>query len=240
MKHLFFILLAVLFSQTTQLTGQNADTSNNHSILPNNSCYYSLPINNTIILSVKENNSAICRFNNSLIMGAIMYDKINNAYSFISHNRNNNFEFTFVKFENGIKINSWKNPPVNISKDVVLIPTLAPQNKTELLNSWFTKNESTYKLSFVNARILNDKANYLCQSSCFNEALMITKLVMKYAPNVIETYVTRGDAFWGTGDKNKASINYTNYVDIMKALHRENKIPARVLDRINDFELSSK
>ncbi len=229
------IFIAICFL-SIPLTGQNTEASNNSNPSQDDNSFYSLVGNNTIILSMKENDIADCRINNMLIRGTIQEDNINHCSSFVSHNRNNDFKFSFSPTEEGLKINNWHNGPITIKNNVILTPVNEDENKNKILSNWFTKDNDKYKLSLGNARMLKEKATHLCQSSCFTEALMISKLLMTYSPNLYDTYIPLGDAYWGVEDNTNAVRAYKNYMAIMKARGKEYLIPERITARVKQLE----
>ncbi len=232
MRQIFAFFIAATFILSIPLSAQNSNLKNGSTLQQNDNSFYSLVGNNTIILSIKENDVALCRVNKMLIRGAIEHDNVNHNTSFVSHNRNNDFKFSFSTSEKGKKIDTWQNGPIRIENGTILTPVNEDQNKTKILNNWFTKDNDKYKLSLGNARMLKEKATFLCESSCFKEALMISKLIMKYSPSLYDTYIPLGDAYWGVGDNTNAVRAYKNYIAIMKARSKEYMIPERVTKRV--------
>ncbi len=79
----------------------------------------------------------------------------------------------------------------------------------------------------------NNIAYYLEQSKLYKEAIFLLEKIIKKFPNRTVAYINLGDAYWGLDKKNKAKEAYKIYVKQMKSLKRKNRIPKKVIDRLN-------
>ncbi|WP_168238236.1 tetratricopeptide repeat protein [Chryseobacterium gallinarum] len=80
----------------------------------------------------------------------------------------------------------------------------------------------------------NNLAYYLAQTKNGNQfAIIILKEIIQKYPHRTVAYLNLADSFWVAGDKEEASLNYKEYLSLMKAQKKDlNKIPRYVEERI--------
>lgn len=84
-----------------------------------------------------------------------------------------------------------------------------------------------------NVRIYNDIAFYLEQNDHNEEAIYILNEVVRKFNERVVAYLNLADAYWKRGNKQDAYVNYWQYADTMHKKNKQNKIPARVNERLN-------
>ncbi|WP_198306469.1 tetratricopeptide repeat protein [Arcobacter vandammei] len=80
----------------------------------------------------------------------------------------------------------------------------------------------------------NDIAYYLQQANANDEAIFLLEKIIEKYPNRTVAYLNIADAYLGKNDKEKAKQNYEKYIELMKQDNKEEKIPKRVLEFLNN------
>ena len=126
----------------------------------------------------------------------------------------------------------------NIKPYYDLIKNLSKRKNTENLK--FSGSEfptffilNNIKLDKSNVAEYNDIGYYLEISKVYDSAILILEKVVQNFPKRTVAFINLGDAYWGLGKTEKAKEAYSEYVSQMEAQNKSNKIPKRVLERIN-------
>ncbi|PKQ61438.1 hypothetical protein BZG02_15915 [Labilibaculum filiforme] len=80
----------------------------------------------------------------------------------------------------------------------------------------------------------NDIAFFLIEAGSCQQAIYILENVVSKFPQRTVAYLNLGDAYSSHGDYEEAKQAYQKYIELMKALGKECKIPQRVFDRIKE------
>ncbi|OCL97661.1 hypothetical protein AAX29_01814 [Aliarcobacter thereius] len=133
---------------------------------------------------------------------------------------------------------------LEISKQLILnsLIEFLKSNYSEKYNSLFTFKESSFNLETLKLILndipisqkaltqYNDIAYYLHQADANEEAIFLLEKIIEKYPNRIVAYLNLADAYIAINDKEKAKKNYKRYVELMKQDNKEEKIPKRVLE----------
>ena len=115
-------------------------------------------------------------------------------------------------------------------------------NYSEKYNSLFTFKESSFDLETLKTILkqipisqetitqYNDIAYYLQQANANEEAIFLLEKIIEKYPNRIVAYLNLADSYNGINNKEKAKENYNKYISLMKQDNKEDKIPKRVLE----------
>lgn len=76
----------------------------------------------------------------------------------------------------------------------------------------------------------NDIAYYLQQANANEEAIFLLEKIIEKYPNRIVAYLNLADSYIGINNKEEAKQNYEKYVNLMKQNNKDEKIPKRVLE----------
>ncbi|MDX4036410.1 tetratricopeptide repeat protein, partial [Aliarcobacter skirrowii] len=76
----------------------------------------------------------------------------------------------------------------------------------------------------------NDIAYYLQQANANEEAIFLLEKIIEKYPNRIVAYLNLADSYIGINNKEEAKENYEKYVKLMKQNNKDEKIPKRVLE----------
>lgn len=85
-------------------------------------------------------------------------------------------------------------------------------------------------LTVKNLPIYNDIAYYLQKAGANDEAIYILETILEKYPNRTVAYLNLADAYLERKEPEKAKINYSHYIQLMREDNKENKIPKRVLE----------
>jgi len=97
-----------------------------------------------------------------------------------------------------------------------------------------------YRLLPINLTPYNNLAYYLEQAGAYKESIYLLEKILEKYPNRIVAYINLGDAYLGNKQKTKAIKAYKKYIELMKKTGKENKIPKRVLELVNDSKTLAK
>ncbi len=111
------------------------------------------------------------------------------------------------------------------------------KNKKEInIDELYLDNQFLlYPLDNNNVVSYNNTAFYLEQNKNYNLAVYLLKKIIEKYPSREVAYINLGDAYWESGNKKGAVQSYQNYVQKMYNLGKQEKIPERVLNRIESF-----
>lgn len=89
-----------------------------------------------------------------------------------------------------------------------------------------------YKFPLENKTLqkYNDIAYYLQQANANEEAIFLLEKIIEKYPNRIVAYLNLADSYIGINNKEEAKENYEKYVKLMKQNNKDEKIPKRVLE----------
>lgn len=107
----------------------------------------------------------------------------------------------------------------------------------EQVRQFFSKNNSVSVKGLIyknNIDQYNDLGFFLEQGEKYAEAVNVLEEVVKVAPERTVAYINLGDAYWGLKNKENATGSYREYIKFMKKNGKENKIPKRVLERVDE------
>ena len=109
-------------------------------------------------------------------------------------------------------------------------------NKQKYDTNKFTKIYNINYLDLNNKNNIlkyNNMAYYLQKAGASKEAIFILEKILKKYPNRTVAYYNIADAYWDIDDKINAIKYYKIYVKQMKEKNKENKIPQKIVSRIN-------
>lgn len=84
-----------------------------------------------------------------------------------------------------------------------------------------------------NPRWSNDLGFLFEQAGYFSEAIELLNEVTTQQPKRAVAYLNLADSYWAAGNADQASIMYEKYQSLMKEQGNTNKVPKRVIERIN-------
>ncbi|OCL85327.1 hypothetical protein AAX26_02036 [Aliarcobacter thereius] len=158
------------------------------------------------ICSIKENIRLIDIYNNNLSIASMPDFSIREDKCNITYDLNN---VTLNNITIRIK-NDNKDGFSMVSRYKAILKQIPISNKT--LTQY---NDIAYYLQLANA---NEEAIFLLE-----------KIIEKY-PNRIVAYLNLADSYIGINNKEEAKQNYEKYVNLMKQNNKDEKIPKRVLE----------
>lgn len=85
-------------------------------------------------------------------------------------------------------------------------------------------------LNTKTVQIYNDIAYYLQQANANEEAIFLLEKIIEKYPNRIVAYLNLADSYIGINNKEEAKENYEKYVKLMKQDNKDERIPKRVLE----------
>ncbi len=130
----------------------------------------------------------------------------------------------------------------NIIKKIgITLDEISYVSKNFKLKNILSNNEINYllnrfPLSTKTLTQYNDIARYLEKAGAYQESIYLLEKILEKYPNRIVAYINLGDAYLGDKQKDKAIQSYKKYIELMKEAGKENKIPKRVLELVNDFK----
>jgi hypothetical protein len=92
---------------------------------------------------------------------------------------------------------------------------------------------SEYGYSKSDQQVYNDIAYYWQQAGFVEDSIWLLKQVISNNPDRVVAYLNMADSYWSVGEKAKASENYKKYSVLMINLGKRDKIPGRVVERID-------
>ncbi len=155
-----------------------------------------------------------------------------------------NKKYLYVDANNINKLDSKINITNNMILDslkLLITSEYATQNKIS-----FNLKDSSFNTDALKAILneipistktltpYNDIAYYLEKAQAYQESIYLLEKIIEKYPNRIVAYINLGDAYLGNKQKDKAIQSYKKYIELMKQAGKENKIPKRVLELVND------
>ncbi len=89
-----------------------------------------------------------------------------------------------------------------------------------------------YPIQKANVDRYNDFGFFLEQAGRYKKSIQLLEKVVTKFPNRVVAYINLGDAYYGNNEIVKAKQAYQTYVDLMKKVGKEKRIPKRVYDRL--------
>jgi tetratricopeptide (TPR) repeat protein len=136
---------------------------------------------------------------------------------------------------------------LRITNSVILnsLEIFLKSNYSNIYDSKFTFKESRFNLNVlktilndisVNKKTLtpyNNIAYYLQKAGSNKEAIYLLEKILKKYPTRTVAHYNLADAYWALGEKKKAIVSYTTYIEQMCNAGKEKRIPKVVRDRVS-------
>ena len=182
------------------------------------------------LIDVSENNKKILNYSNNSISLNLSY-KAKYRYPYYNKEKiiNRLVETGFCKKDEIVEGKIVVLEEVKVLSLEELINKI--KNQDIKIDTYYLVNSfSKYSLENKTVQKYNDIAYYLQQANANEEAIFLLEKIIEKYPNRIVAYLNLADAYIGINDKEKAKENYKKYIELMKQDNKDERIPKRVLE----------